>query len=215
MKCGWRWACCSFFCSSLLLVCSLSFGTTTADAHLVGCYHHRQSHKTERRCAARNYYHAAGTLRFLRIHFKRELSAGKQPFVTIWKNHQWLRRDSRIRIQKLDRTLPLVGDWLTAVRIAQRPFPGSEWWLVACSSSEGGHGGWIRGRTNSSVGGWMQYTEGTFWHDFNRARADATRRGWLVPAAAASWYSPLGQALAAGWAYFHDRPVGKWTGSRC
>lgn len=186
-----------------------------ADAHRIPCYRDGQPTKSERRCALRNYYHATGFLRFLRAHHRAELAEREWPIIEFWENHRWLRQASRDRLAVLDRTLPLVGDWLTAVRVAQRPYPGSEWWLRSCSGSEGGHGGWVPNRGGSGAGGWMQYMEGTFWHDFVRARADLTRRGWVVPAAAASWYSPLGQALAAGWAYFNARPPGKWVGAGC
>lgn len=187
-----------------------------ADAHLIRCYKDGQPTKSERRCALRNYFHATGYLRFLRQEWSPELRAALQPFVSIWKNHSWLREDARLRLDRLDRTLPLVNDWLTAVRVVDSgPYRGSGWWLRSCSSGEGGHGGWIPNSGGSGAGGWMQYMESTFWHDWHRAYADLRSRGYIVPPGAASWYSPLGQALAAGWAYFHARPTGKWLGSGC
>lgn len=115
--------------------------------------------------------------------------------------------------------LPLTGDWQTAVRVVQRVFPGSSGWLLACSSSEGGHGGFVwrgHGRGGDNIpGGWMQYMPSTWRGDFDAALAYARQHGWKFPAAAASHSSPLGQALAAGWAYGHNRPPGKWTGARC
>lgn len=194
-----------------------------ADAHLIGCYRDGQPAKSERRCALRNYHHASGALRWLDTYYKRELAQGLSPFTTVWRNHAWLRRDARLRLDRLDRTLPMTGDWLTAVQVAQRPYPGSGWWLVSCSRTEGGHGPWVwyghlsypRYGTQRTPGGPMQYMQGTFWTDFNRAFADLRARGWTVPFAARSYYSMLGQALAGGWAYYHDRPAGKWTGSGC
>lgn len=128
------------------------------------------------------------------------------------------------------RTIPWTQDWLTAIRVVQTPYPGSAGWLISCSSSEGAHGAWVwRGgepvrfsRTGRLLndhgnvpGGNMQYFRSTFEADWIRAVADLLRRGYRVPNGAASWFSPLGQALAAGWAYYHNRPPGKWTGRGC
>lgn len=123
----------------------------------------------------------------------------------------------------LARTLPLAGDWETSVRVVQRVYPGSSRWLLSCSSSEGGHGEfvWIGHAssppygTDDTPGGWMQYKQGTFWHDLDAAMIDLRSRGIRVHPDAVSYYSPEGQAVAAGWAYGHDRPGGKWTGSGC
>lgn len=119
-------------------------------------------------------------------------------------------------------TLPYTGDWVTAVAVMQRAYPGSAAWLLACSSSEGGHGGFVwRGHTsepdsgpNTTPGGWMQYMAGTWAGDYRAAVADLAARGWHVPAGL-NYYTPLGQAVAAAWAYGHSRPAGKWTGGRC
>lgn len=119
------------------------------------------------------------------------------------------------------RTLPDVRDWVGAVRAVQRVYPGSEAWLLRCSASEGGHGIFVYhggGTTYPGYdlpGGWMQYFESTFWGDFHAALSDARAHRFFVPASAASWHSPLGQALAGGWAYYHARPSGKWTGGGC
>lgn len=132
---------------------------------------------------------------------------------------QWIVGSWGERLEECERTLaatvPATGDWRTAVRIVQRFFPGSEWWLIACSSSEGGHGRWVPNTQGSGAGGWMQYMEPTFWGDFRAALADLAARGIRAPPSASSWYSPLGQAIAAGWAYSHARPSGKWTGGSC
>lgn len=129
----------------------------------------------------------------------------------------WNRWSSKLTICReiLDRTLQATADWGTAVSIVQRAYPGSSWWLLSCSSSEGGHGGWVPNTAGSGAGGWMQYMEGTFEHDFGEALADLRERGFRVPASVHSWYQPLGQAVAAGWAYAHDRPYGKWVGGGC
>lgn len=139
-----------------------------------------------------------------------------------WIIDRWEKRLSaceRIRA----RTIPNVGDWMTAVRLVQRFFPGSEGWLDSCSSSEGGHGGFVwlgnlpypRYGADDTPGGWMQYKWRTFWTDLRSALAHPALRGIRVPPSAISYSSPLGQAIAAGWAYFYSRPSGKWTGSGC
>lgn len=132
-------------------------------------------------------------------------------------------------LDRLLATFPETGDWLTAVSVVQRAYPGSYDWIERCSGSEGGHGVFVYygGRAASSYeisaqvesstpGGWMQYFPGTFWGDFNAAAADLTARGFRLPASASSWFSPLGQAAAAGWAYVYgSHSTGKWTGSGC
>lgn len=145
-----------------------------------------------------------------------------------WIDRLWLRRRLAAKHYAASHSgLRATGDWATAVAFVQRDWPGSSGWLLSCSSSEGGHGIWIwnggvpyRGPTppagSSGAGGWMQYMAGTFRHDYDRALYTARSSRLAVPPRSAnSWLSPLGQAFAAGWAYYHDRPVGKWTGSRC
>lgn len=110
----------------------------------------------------------------------------------------------------------LVRDWRSAVTFVQRWFPGTQRWLMDCSSSEGGHGLWVPNRRGSGAGGWMQYMSDTFDNDYRSAVAYLRSRGVSVPSSTASWYSPLGQAIAAGWArYTGHTPPGKWTGANC
>lgn len=122
--------------------------------------------------------------------------------------------------------LPLTQDWQTAVRVVQRVYPGSQQWLLDCSASEGGHGVWVfRGHRVLTAGlaldppdvpgGPLQYFRSTFETDFRAALRDLYARGIRVPVQAASWFSPLGQAIAGGWAWGHNRPSGKWTGGGC
>lgn len=126
--------------------------------------------------------------------------------------------------------LTWTTDWQTAVRVVQRAYPGSAGWLLACSSSEGGHGPWVwRGGEPLRVsatgevlnphgnvpGGPLQYFQRTFWTDYRAAVADLMGRGYQIPNGSSSWFSMLGQAIAGGWAYGHARPSGKWTGGRC
>jgi hypothetical protein len=136
-----------------------------------------------------------------------------------WIEQRWSSRRiaARARLRAVLRAgLPWTTDWQTAVRIVQRDWPGSSRWLLACSSSEGGWGLWKSNYQGSGAGGWMQYMSGTFYGDLRGALALARQKHRPVPPRAADkWSSALGQAFAAGWAYFHSRPPGKWTGSRC
>lgn len=109
------------------------------------------------------------------------------------------------------------------MREAQRPYPGSEGWLMSCSASEGGWGRWVgySGVSYSSaleasdtVGGWLQFRPSTF-SGFNRhALDDVQRRGFIVPSSTSSWLSPLGQALAGGWA-LRNGLTHHWAGHGC
>jgi hypothetical protein len=104
--------------------------------------------------------------------------------------------------------------WQRAVEEAQRPYPGTEGWLMSCSASEGGWGRWVPNSQGSGVGGWLQYHPSTFSGFVRHAIADVRTRGFRVPSSATSWYSPLGQALAGGWAITHGMRH-HWHGSGC
>lgn len=190
------------------------------------------SMKAERqlRCATHNKNHAQAAITWAKK--QRRAPAVANParsrlLAAIVRNHRWLYRES-VRDQAEARArmwlvLPETRDWLTAVAVVQRVFPGSAWWQIACSSSEGGHGAWVYyGRLPypkygpwRTPGGPMQYMQGTFWGDFRAALTKARERRFVVPRSAHSWFSMLGQALASGYAYHYNRPPGKWTGWRC
>lgn len=123
------------------------------------------------------------------------------------------RMNARLRSLQSSR-IPETSDWLTAVKVVQRVYPGSSGWLISCSASEGGHGGWVPNRQGSGAGGWMQFLSGTFWRMYVAARADASARGFRVPASSAAWDSPIGQALAGGWGWTNGRR-GEWMGAGC
>lgn len=115
--------------------------------------------------------------------------------------------------------------WERAVEEVQRAYPGTSSWLLSCSGAEGGHGRWVTygggrdylwAKSNYVVGGWMQFKYPTFVGMFLRAIADVTRRGFLVPTglnADSGWLSPLGQALAAGWARYTGNDGHHWSAS--
>jgi hypothetical protein len=127
-----------------------------------------------------------------------------------WVVRVWRKRargcEKRLRFL----TLPETRDWATAVRIAQRVFPGTRGWLLSCSGAEGGHGRWVRygggayypgyERTDA-VGGWMQFRPSTIRDAWPRAYAYTRRRGFQLAERSwfQAWLSPLAQALAAGY----------------
>jgi hypothetical protein len=104
--------------------------------------------------------------------------------------------------------------WHRAVQEAQRAYPNTKGWLLSCSASEGGWGRWVPNSQGSGVGGWMQMYPSTFWRMFSAAKHDLHKRGFRVPRSAASWYSPLGQALASAWGLTNGRRH-EWHGAGC
>lgn len=108
-------------------------------------------------------------------------------------------------------------DWLAAVRLAGRVFPGTEGWLRSCSrpESEGGWGRWVPNSQGSGAGGWLQFLSGTFYSNVDRAFAEA-RAVWRlpVPSRYRSWYSRVGQALTGASMLVHGQR-GEWSGSGC
>lgn len=148
-----------------------------------------------------------------------------------WKVHRassWLLRFGLAERGKarseLRSYVPRVAetDWLSAVAVVQRWFPGSSGWLISCSSGEGGHGGFVyfghlsypKYGSHTTPGGWMQFMQDTFWNEFQNARAYLRTRGVALPASSASWFSPLGQAVAGAYALLRGH-TGAWTGSGC
>lgn len=111
--------------------------------------------------------------------------------------------------------LARIHDFETAAFFADRIWPGTYGWLDSCSSSEGGHGAWVPNRYGSGAGGWMQFMSGTFYGNVDGAFAEATARGYPIPASARSWHSELGQAVTAAWMRYHGKDAGQWTGARC
>lgn len=104
--------------------------------------------------------------------------------------------------------------WEKAVQRVQRVFPNTQAWLLSCSAAEGGHGRFVYNSQGSGAAGWLQYMPGTFAGFIWKARADAERRGFIVPPSAASLFSPLGQALAGAWA-LQNSLKHHWVGSGC
>lgn len=107
-----------------------------------------------------------------------------------------------------------VSAYLRAVEEVQRPYPGTRSWLLSCAADEGGYGRWVPNSQGSGAGGWLQFMESTFWRMFGAAKPDVESRGFIVPRSAASWYSPLGQALAGAWGVSNGR-AHEWSGAGC
>lgn len=141
--------------------------------------------------------------------------------------------------QRLWRELPDTGDWLTAVRIAQRVYPGTADWMLYISHREGGYGPWVwwsgacsnspclwRGyhvgydSTGDTVGGWMQFRWSTFAPYYRGMVKDLAARGYTLPVFKmppaggpieyAPWLDPLGQALTAGYMRYYGKDGCHW-----
>lgn len=146
--------------------------------------------------------------------------------MNVWAERSLASRKALERWRIRQRTLVNHNTWLEAVREAQKPYPGTEAWLISCSASEGAHGAWVPNREGSGVGGWMQMfpsTYSTMMHGYylpahgrwyEGAWKDLKRRGYIVSSKIDSWYSPLGQALASAYGKLNGRG-GEWHGSGC
>lgn len=107
-------------------------------------------------------------------------------------------------------TLPYTNDWRTSVRIAQRPYPGTDSWLLFISKREGGYGRFVMNHQGSGAGGWMQFMASTFYGYNEAAAADLRRRGFNIPDNVMVWTHPLGQALTAGYMRYYGKDGCHW-----
>lgn len=117
------------------------------------------------------------------------------------------------------RTLREQPTWIRAIREAQKAYPGTEWWLRSCSSTEGAGRGlsinWFQmNHEGSGAGGWLQFMESTFRRMWSSAEADVRARGFRLKGNLARWSSRTGQALAGAWGLLNGRR-GEWSGSGC
>jgi len=108
---------------------------------------------------------------------------------------------ARLKYQKWARehVIPSVTDWVTAVNIVQRIYPGTKDWLLFISHREGGYGRFVMNHQGSGAGGWMQFMSSTFYAYNDRAYADARSRGFHLDPRTNYWQHPLGQAVTAGY----------------
>jgi hypothetical protein len=107
-------------------------------------------------------------------------------------------------------TVPATNDWRTAVRLAQRPYPGTESWLLFISDREGGYGPCVMNHEGSGAGCWMQFMSSTFYAHVYDAKADFERRGFSVADEIWTWKNPLGQALTAGYMRYTHQDGCHW-----
>jgi len=132
----------------------------------------------------------------------------------LWQERARQARNSYQRYLHAHFTLQERETWREAVQETQKAFPRTNAWLLSCSDSEGGWGRWVANGDGSGAGGWMQFLESTFWRMFRASEIHLKARGFHLSASAASWYSPLGQAVAGAWGVTHGRQH-EWYGSGC
>ena len=140
----------------------------------------------------------------------------------------------RAATYRLEREIPLINDWRTAVRWVQKIYPGTESWMLSISDREGGWGRWVwyggRGWSGyhvgndflgaDTVGGWMQFRYSTFAPYWRGAIKDLRARGYIIPEIPmpapggpreyAAWLSPLAQALTAGYMRYYGKDGCHW-----
>ncbi|MBA2706355.1 MAG: hypothetical protein H0U59_00940 [Gemmatimonadaceae bacterium] len=125
-----------------------------------------------------------------------------------WTHREQREHQQAKRLRYL--TLPETNDWVTAVRVVQRVYPGTESWLLSCSAAEGGHGDWVRYGGGSyypgyewtdQVGGQLQFRFSTFGGAYRRSVDYAHNHGFRLrrDSLLSAWLSPMGQALAGGY----------------
>lgn len=133
---------------------------------------------------------------------KAAVDAGSLPQSTAyrrWVVKKWEQRRERCEQLLSRRSIPASGDWVTAVKLVQRVYPGTADWLLYISRREGGYGGFVMNHQGSGAGGWMQFMSSTYYAYSDRAFADARRRGFIVSDSTNAWTHPMGQAITAGY----------------
>jgi hypothetical protein len=120
------------------------------------------------------------------------------------------------RIAEYDRqfAIPYTGNWTRAMRVVQKPFPGTYDFLAFTSNRECRrcytvtyH---VMNTEGSGAGGPMQFMESTFDSNMPNARAWIERHGYVVDPRVWRWTSYLGQALVAGYMKFTDQEGCHW-----
>lgn len=101
------------------------------------------------------------------------------------------------------------------------------WYSGSCGDPPCLWRGFHIGGSPDVVGGWVQYRYSTFIGHWHAVVKDLAQRGYLLPDLGwarpyvvsgigigyGPWLSPLGQALAAGWACYHDKTGNHWGAS--
>lgn len=115
---------------------------------------------------------------------------------------KWQRYAKSCNAQLTRRMIPSTNDWITAVNVAQRYYPGTKDRILFLSGREGGNGPWVWyagscgdppclwrgyhvGGDNVSgadtVGGWVQFRWSTFWPHWLETEANLRHRGFIIP----------------------------------
>lgn len=136
------------------------------------------------------------------------------------------RKAANLYVELYARTLHNTKGWVAAVHEVQRAFPGTEQWLLSCSAAESRWGAWVRYggspyydgyEYTNAVGGWLQYRWYTFKGHYRHGLESARSRGFKValpgPDDVRAWLSPLGQAIAGGWARWSGNDNSHWSAS--
>ena len=156
-----------------------------------------------------------------------------QHVVTFFETHSWLRaprhencasipwqnqcriarrvyRQHLARIKEIQTTIPYTNDWKTAVRLAQKVFPGTEQWLLYISDREGGWGPFVMNHQGSGAGGWLQFMPSRSTPTTTTPRPPSQARGFTVDPKVWTWTHPLGQALTGAYMRYTGRDGCHW-----
>jgi hypothetical protein len=128
----------------------------------------------------------------------------------VWVSKKWVAIAKGCQTALSLRSIPETNDWLTAVKLVQRIYPGTSDWLLFISHREGGWGGFVMNHQGSGCGGWMQYAPSTYWAYSGDAFADAKSKGFIVNDAWNQWTNPMGQALTGAFMRFTGRDAHHW-----
>lgn len=211
----------------LVLVLALCVAAPAA-AKPIRLYHPDTAPKYKLLIVKRVVRHAEHVQAFFETH--PQLARSRPGRAALWRQVRLLRAALgavRQLRRELWRTLPDTNDWVMATTIAQRPYPGTQNWMLDISDREGGRGEWVwfGGRPwmgfhigddylgADTVGGWMQFRYSTFAPYWRGAVKDLRRRGFHIPNLGRGyrpWLSPLGQALTAGYMRYYGRDGCHW-----
>jgi len=120
-----------------------------------------------------------------------------------WALSRWLARTKSCAKSLQQHSIPQTNDWVTAVNLVQRIYPGTKAWLLSCSSGESSWGEFVMNQQGSPAGGWMQMYESTYNSYNDTAFADARAKGFIISEEVNSWRHPIGQALTAAYMRTH------------
>lgn len=147
-----------------------------------------------------------------------------------WRHRFRVARSARLEFLR-ERLLREKPRWVDAVAEVQKAFPGTSGWLLGCSAAESRHGEWVlyggrpyypgaeyaRTFHGWMVGGYLQYMWPTFRGHYRHGLDSLRARGFRVnlphPSDVRAWLSPLGQAVAGGWARWSGNDGSHWSAS--